>query len=60
MLWAVCWRAGRRRQRAASHVMPKWYSITDPLAESLPSRKGCSRVPLRSKLHEVQSNEVSV
>ena len=33
---------------------------TDSLAEILPSRKGCLRVPLHSKLQEVQSSEVSV
>ena len=49
---------GRRWRRA--RAMPEWYSSTRSLAESLPSRKGCSRVPLRSKLQEVQSNEVSV
>ena len=51
---------GVRFAGVEGRAMPKWYSSTDSLAEILPSREGCLRVPLRSKLQELQSSEVSV
>jgi len=57
--WCDC-PAGMRVAGAEGRAMPKRYSSTDSLAGILPSRKGCSRVPLRSKLQEKQSSEVSV
>ena len=59
--WGWCdWPAGVRFAGVEGRAMPKWYSSTDSLAEILPSREGCLRVPLRSKLQELQSSEVSV
>ena len=60
MSWMLCWRAGRRGERARGVAHGTRGSRSKSCAEVMPREMVCSKVPLRSKLHNMVSNMVIV
>ena len=60
MSWMLCWRASRRGQRARGVACGTRGSRSKSCAEVMPRKMVRSKVPLRSKLHNMVGNMVIV